>query len=164
MPAVDVMTTRLVSVGPEDSAAEAIRRMVDANVGSAVVLEGSRLAGIFTERDVLRLAAVGTDFDATRISDVMTPSPVTIGPDDDILAASRVMGERGVRHVPVAVGDHVLGIVGIRDVVRVLLERAYQRHDDDAHATARDLLRRDDPPPLPAASASDGVPSASMQT
>ena len=163
MPAVDVMTTRLVSVGPDDTAAEAIRRMVDANVGSAVVLEGSRLIGIFTERDVLRLAATGTDFDATRIDDVMTASPVTIGPDDDVLDASRVMGERGVRHVPVAIGDHVLGIVGIRDVVRVLLERAYQRHDDDAHATARHLLRRSDAP-ISAAAASGGAPGASAQT
>jgi CBS domain-containing protein len=146
MPVMDVMTTRLVSVAPDDTAADAIRRMVDANVGSVVVLEGSSLAGIFTERDVLRLAAVGTDFAATRIGDVMTASPVTIGPDDDVLAASNVMGQRGVRHVPVAVGDQVLGIVGIRDVVRVLLERAYQRHDDDAHATARDLLRTSEVP------------------
>jgi CBS domain-containing protein len=146
MPVMDVMTTRLVSVAPDDTAADAIRRMVDANVGSVVVLEGSSLAGIFTERDVLRLAAVGTDFAATRIGDVMTASPVTIGPDDDVLAASNVMGQHGVRHVPVAVGDQVLGIVGIRDVVRVLLERAYQRHDDDAHATARDLLRTSEVP------------------
>jgi CBS domain-containing protein len=140
MSVVDVMTTRLVSVGPDDSAAEAIRRMVAANVGSAVVLDESRLVGIFTERDVLRLAADGTDFTLTRIGDVMTPSPRTIGPDDDVLAASQVMAEQRVRHVPVAVGQQVLGMVGIRDVVRVLLERAYQRHDDDAHATARDLL------------------------
>jgi CBS domain-containing protein len=144
MPVVDVMTTRLVSVSPDDSAAEAIRRMVEANVGSAVVLDGSRLAGIFTERDVLRLAGAGTEFAATRVGDVMTPAPVTIAPDDDILAASDVMSRHGVRHVPVAVGDHVLGIVGIRDVVRVLLERAYRSHDDDAHATARDLLRSGD--------------------
>jgi CBS domain-containing protein len=140
MPVVDVMTTRLVSVGPNDSAAEAIQRMVASNVGSAVVLDESRLVGIFTERDVLRLAADGTDFTLTRIGDVMTPSPRTIGPDDDVLAASQVMAEHRVRHVPVAVGQQVLGMVGIRDVVRVLLERAYQRHDDDAHATARDLL------------------------
>jgi CBS domain-containing protein len=146
MPVVDVMTTRLVTVSPKDSAAEAIRRMVEANVGSAVVLESSRLAGIFTERDVLRLAGAGTDFTATRVGDVMTPAPVTIAPDDDILAASDVMGRHGVRHVPVAVGDHVLGIVGIRDVVRVLLERAYRSHDDGAHATARDLLRSGDVP------------------
>jgi CBS domain-containing protein len=140
MPVVDVMTTRLVSVSPEDSAAEAIRRMVAASVGSVVVLDGSRLVGIFTERDVLRLAGDGTDFAATRLADVMTTSPRTIGPDDDILAASQVMAEQRVRHVPVAVGDHVLGVVGIRDVVRVLLERAYER-DGDAHQTARDLLR-----------------------
>jgi CBS domain-containing protein len=146
MPVVDVMTTRLVSVEPEDSAAEAIRRMVDAKVGSAVVLEGSRLVGIFTERDVLRLAGDGTDFDATRVAEVMTAAPVTIAPDDDILAASDVMCRHGVRHVPVAVGEQALGVVGIRDVVRVLLERAYRSHDDDAHATARDLLRSGEVP------------------
>jgi CBS domain-containing protein len=140
MPVVDVMTTRLVSVSPEDSAAEAIKRMVAADVGSVVVLDGSRLVGIFTERDVLRLAADGTDFASTRLADVMTASPRTIGPDDDILAASQVMAEQRVRHVPVAVGDHVLGVVGIRDVVRVLLERTYER-DGDARQTARDLLR-----------------------
>ena len=146
MPVVDVMTTRLVSVAPEDSAAEAIRRMVEANVGSAVVLDGSRLAGIFTERDVLRLAADGTDFDATRVGDVMTAAPVTIAPDDDILAASDAMARHGVRHIPVAVGEQVLGIVGIRDVVRVLLERAYRSQDEGAHATARDLLRSGEVP------------------
>ena len=144
MPIVDVMTTRLVSAAPDETAAEAIRRMVDANVGSAVVLDGSRLVGIFTERDVLRLAATGTDFTAVRVADVMTPSPVTVGPDDDILAASQVMAQRGVRHVPVAVGEQVLGVIGIRDVVRVLLERAYSRHDDDARGAARDLLRSGD--------------------
>jgi CBS domain-containing protein len=141
MPVVDVMTTRLVSVSPDDSAAEAIRRMVLASVGSVVVIDGSKLVGIFTERDVLRLAADSTDFAGTRVADVMTRSPKTIGPDDDIVEASHVMAEQRVRHVPVAVGDQVLGVVGIRDVVRVLLERAYQRHDQDAHATARDLLR-----------------------
>ena len=50
--------------------------------------------------------------------------------------------EPGVRHVPVVVGEHALGIVGIRDVLRVLLERAYESHDSDAHDTARDLLQR----------------------
>jgi CBS domain-containing protein len=141
MPVADVMTTRLVSVAPTDTAAEAIRRMVVASVGSVVVVDGSQLVGIFTERDVLRLAAEGTSFADARIADVMTPSPKTIGPDDDILEASHVMAEQQVRHVPVAVGGHVLGVVGIRDVVRVLLERAYRGHDGDAHATARELLR-----------------------
>jgi CBS domain-containing protein len=146
MPVADVMTTRLVSVVPDDTAAEAIRRMVVANVGSAVVLDGSRLVGIFTERDVLRLAAEGTSFGDTRVGDVMTPSPRTIGPDEDIVEASHVMAEQRVRHVPVAVGDQVLGVVGIRDVVRVLLERAYRGQDGDAHATARDLLRAEAAP------------------
>jgi CBS domain-containing protein len=150
IPVVDVMTTQLISVGPGDTAAEAIRRMVAATVGSAVVLEGSLLVGIFTERDVLRLAAEGTSFESTRVGDVMTPSPKTIGPDDDILDASRVMAELRVRHVPVAVAGQVLGVVGIRDVVRVLLERAFRGQDGTAHATARDLLGGSTPVSSPA--------------
>jgi CBS domain-containing protein len=142
----DVMSLRVLTVTPDETVQLAIARMLEENVGSVAVCEGNRLVGIFTERDVLRLAGDGTDFDATRVDEVMTAAPVTIAPEDDILAASDVMGRHGVRHVPVAVGEQVLGIVGIRDVVRVLLERAYRSHDDDAHATARDLLRSGEVP------------------
>lgn len=136
------MTTRLVSVPLEASAADAVGHMVEAGVGSVVVLDGSRLAGIFTERDVLRLAAERADLGATPVADVMTRAVVTASPDDDPVAVARLMAEHAVRHLPVTVGEQVLGIVGIREVLRVLLERAYGNHDTDARDTARHLLSR----------------------
>jgi CBS domain-containing protein len=142
MAVADVMNLKLVSVQPDETVQLAIARMLEENVGSVAVCEGSRLVGIFTERDVLRLAGEGTQFGQVRIGDVMTRSVITISPDDDIVAAAHLMGERQIRHVPVVQGENVLGIVGIRDVLRTLVERLWREHDPDARATARDLFRR----------------------
>jgi CBS domain-containing protein len=142
MAIADVMSLRVVSVRPDELVQVAIARMLEENVGSVAVCNDTELLGIFTERDVLRLAGEGAQFGEVRVGDVMTRAVVTLSPDDDILGAARVMNERKIRHVPVVQGRHVLGIVGIRDVLRTLLERVWREHDDDARATARDLLRR----------------------
>ena len=139
----DVMRTRVVTVVPDDSARLAVLRMLEESVGSVAVCEGGRLVGIFTERDVLALAGEGTDLDAVRVGDVMTTEPVTVDVDVPILDAARLMGERRIRHVPVVQGDHLLGMIGIRDVLGSLVERAWQTHDADAHDTARSLFKRD---------------------
>lgn len=138
----DVMNLRLVSVRPEETVQVAIARMCEENVGSVAVCEGSRLVGIFTERDVLRLAGQEGGLGDARVGDVMTTTLVTVNPDDDVLAAARVMGEKQIRHLPVVQDDNVLGLVGIRDVMRVLVEQLWREHDPAAHDTARDLLRR----------------------
>ena len=72
----------------------------------------------------------------------MTPRPVTVSADDDILSAARLMGERRVRHLPVVQDGQVLGVVGIRDVMGSLVERVWREHDGAARETARKLLRR----------------------
>jgi CBS domain-containing protein len=139
----DVMRTRVVSVEPGDSARLAVLRMLEEEVGSVAVCEEGRLVGIFTERDVLALAGDGTDLDGVRVGDVMTRQPVTVDVDVEILDAARLMGERRIRHVPVVQGEHLLGMIGIRDVLGSLVERAWQTHDPAAHDTARSLFRRD---------------------
>ena len=131
----DVMRTRVVTVEPGDSARLAVLRMLEEGVGSVAVCDGGRLVGIFTERDVLALAGDGTDLDAVKVGDVMTRNPVTVDADVQILDAARLMGERRIRHVPVVEGDHLLGMVGIRDVLGSLVERAWQARDTDAHDT-----------------------------
>jgi CBS domain-containing protein len=136
------MTSRLVSVSPGASVAEAVGVMVDAGVGSVVVLDGSRLAGIFTERDVLRLVAQRTDLTAIPVEDAMTRAVVTASPDDDPVAIAHLMADHRIRHLPVTLDDHAVGMVGIREIVQLLLERAYGSHDADARDTARDLLAR----------------------
>jgi CBS domain-containing protein len=120
--------------------------MLEANVGSIVVCEADGvLAGVFTERDLLRLAGEGPQFLEVRIGDVMTRRPVTVSADDDILSAARLMGERRIRHLPVVQDGQVLGVVGIRDVMGSLVERVWREHDGDARDTARQLLRRPGP-------------------
>lgn len=142
MPIVDVMNVRLVSASPDASAREAIARMVAQGVGSIAVCDGARLVGIFTERDVLRLAAEGAPLDDVRLGDVMTTSLVTVSPDTGIVDAARLMGERRIRHLPIVEGENVLGIVGIRDVLGALAERLWREHDTEAHETVHELLGR----------------------
>lgn len=137
----DVMRTRVVTVDTGDSARIAVLRMLEEGVGSVAVCDGGKLVGIFTERDVLALAGDATDLDAVRITDVMTRDPFTVAADVPVLDAARLMGERRIRHLPVVEGEHLLGMVGIRDVLGSLVERAWQAHDEDAHDTARALFR-----------------------
>ena len=136
------MTFRVVTAGPDDPVRLAIARMLEESVGSVAVCEGERLVGIFTERDVLRLAGEGSDFAEVRVGDVMTRNPVTLRPDDDVLEAARLMGDRKIRHVPVLEGENLLGMVGIREVMRTLVERLWRAQDPEAHERARELLGR----------------------
>ncbi len=138
------MSARIVSVEPNATVRGAIARMMEESVGSVAVLEGSRFAGIFTERDVLRLAAEQADFLELRVAEVMTLHPVTVTPADLLVDAARLMGEHKVRHLPVVEEDDLLGMIGIRDVLRTLVERGWSEHDADARETARGLLRRSD--------------------
>jgi CBS domain-containing protein len=142
VPIVDVMSTRLVQVEPGATARDAARRMTEEGVGSVAVCEGARLVGIFTERDLLRLTAAGADLDATAVGDEMTRALVTVSAADDIVAAARLMGERGIRHLPVVEGDNLLGVVGIRDVLGALAERLWRSRDEDARETVHELLAR----------------------
>ncbi|MGB2874448.1 MAG: CBS domain-containing protein [Gaiellaceae bacterium] len=146
MAVADVMAFRVVTVSPEDPVRLAIARMLEENVGSVAVCEGERLVGIFTERDVLRLAGEGPNFADVEVGDVMTRQLVTLSPDDDILDAARLMSERKIRHVPVLQGENLLGMIGIREVVRVLVERLWQTHDPEARERARELLSRTSAP------------------
>ncbi len=142
MAIADVMSLRVVKVSPEDPVRLAIARMLEENIGSVAVSEGERLVGIFTERDVLRLAGEGPDFAEVKVGDVMTRNPVTISPDDEILAAAQLMSERRIRHLPIVQGENLLGIVGIREVMRTLVERLWRTQDPEARERARELLSR----------------------
>jgi CBS domain-containing protein len=138
------MPVRVVTVRPDETVQVAIARMLEDNVGSVAVCEGARLVGIFTERDVLRLAGAGQgpQFGELKVGHVMTTRVVTVAPDDDVLAVARLMRERKIRHLPVIQGENLLGIVGIRDVVGTLVERLWRTQDDEARDTVRELMSR----------------------
>src|SRR3989304_10623687 len=95
-----VMGADVPSVEPDGTVREAIARMMADGVGAVAVCEGPRLVGIFTERDVLRLAAERADFRELRVAEVMTPRPVTATPDVLIVDAARRIGEPRARHRP----------------------------------------------------------------
>ncbi len=135
------MRTRVVTVNTDDSARIAVLRMLEEGVGSVAVCDSGRLVGIFTERDVLSLAGDGTDLEAVKIGDVMTREPLTVDVGVPVLDAARLMGERKIRHLPVVEGDHLLGMVGIRDILGSLVERLWQSKDPAAHDTARSLFK-----------------------
>jgi CBS domain-containing protein len=138
----DVMRTRVVTVESSDSARLAVLRMLEEGVGSVAVCDGGTLVGIFTERDVLRLAGDGAAFDTLIVREVMTRSLVTVSADADVVSAAELVGERKIRHLPVVEGENLLGVVGIRDVLRVLVERAWATHDPEARERAHALLQR----------------------
>ncbi|MHB8641543.1 MAG: CBS domain-containing protein [Gaiellaceae bacterium] len=141
VPVGDVMTVRIVSVAPHALVQEAITRMLEEGVGAVAVCDGLRLVGIFTERDVLRIAGEGPLFNELAVETVMTPRPLTISPEDDILAAAQLMADKRIRHLPVTQGEFLVGMVGIRDLMGRLVEEAL-RQDLRATETARSLLAR----------------------
>jgi CBS domain-containing protein len=102
------------------------RRMVDRNVGAVLVLEDGRLAGIMTERDVMRAVARGLRDDVV-VGECMTADPDTIAPDDTVEHAAVLMIHGGYRHLPVVDGDDVVGVLSIRDLVQVVVEDSAPR-------------------------------------
>jgi len=106
---------------------EAARLMRDRNVGAVMVMEGTQLAGVFTERDALfRVLAAGRDPAATPVSAVMTKGPQTIHPDKPFVEALRMMLEGGFRNVPVVENGEVLGMVSVRDALDLEVYEARQ--------------------------------------
>jgi CBS domain-containing protein len=115
------MSSDLLSVEADLSIVEVAQRMVDRNVGAALVRDDGRLTGILTERDLLRAVACGLQQDG-RVADCMTAHPETIGPDDTTNHAVVLMLHGGFRHLPVVQGDDLLGVISIRDLVPLVLE------------------------------------------
>ena len=112
---------------------EASKYMAERHIGAILLGEGGRLIGIFTERDVLtRVVAKGLDPDSTTVGQVMTKDPDTVGPDEEAMAALDRMREKGYRHLPIADGGRVVGIISIRDLyaaVKQELESDLKQHE-----------------------------------
>ena len=120
------MSRDLLTVDPGDTLTEVAKRMVAKDVGAVLVYEGGRLRGILTERDVLRAVAQGIDA-GTTVADWMTRDPETLDPDESTEHAAVLMIHGGFRHLPVTDGDDVVGMLSIRDLMRVVLEDAVPR-------------------------------------
>jgi CBS domain-containing protein len=114
----------VLKIDADATVLEAVRRMVEANVGSLLVTEGGRIAGIVTERDYLRRAALADRADdETPVRDIMTSPLVVATPETPIDECMALMTERRIRHVPVVDGGDVVGLVSIGDLVKFKSER-----------------------------------------
>jgi len=123
----DLMTTRVVVTSPDDPVADAAAAMVQRKVGSALIMQGRFLAGIMTERDVLRAAASGSDLTTSPVSAWMTKDPESASPDTSVEQAAQLMLLHGFRHLPVVEGRVVLGVVSLRDLAAARISRPISR-------------------------------------
>ena len=121
------MHARMVSTSPDSPVAEAAAAMVREGVGSAVVMQGPFLAGILTERDVLKAAASGADLTTVPVSAWMTRDPQSAAPGTPAEEAAQIMLLNGFRHLPVMEGRHVHGVVSLRDLFSGRISRPPQQ-------------------------------------
>jgi CBS domain-containing protein len=123
----DVMATRVVTTSPDNPVADAAAAMVRHKVGSALIMQSRILAGILTERDVLRAAASGSDLMHSPVSAWMTKDPEQASPDTTIEDALQIMLLHGFRHLPVLEDREVRGVVSLRDLAAARITRHASR-------------------------------------
>lgn len=116
----DIMTSAAVVDSADDSLAKAAAKMREQQTGSLLIMDGDRLLGIFTERDLLKSVALGQDPNETRLKDTMTTDVVTVSPTTKLKEAAVLMGTKWIRHLPVVEGDKVVGVISQRDLAGVL--------------------------------------------
>jgi CBS domain-containing protein len=120
----DLMTKQPTTVKPDATLGEVAILMKQEDCGSIPVVEGGRLVGIVTDRDiVVRGVATGKDAKTQRVSEIMSADPVAIGPDDDISAAEKIMGDRQIRRLPVVDDGKLVGILVTAQLARAGSER-----------------------------------------
>jgi CBS domain-containing protein len=120
------MSQDLLTVDPGVTLEEVAKQMVAKDVGAVLVFDGDGLAGILTERDVLRGVADGIGAD-TLVGDRMTQNPETLDADDTTDHAAMLMIHGGFRHLPVVQDGQVVGMLSIRDLMRIVLEDTVPR-------------------------------------
>lgn len=108
----------VIAVDGDTPVAEAIRKMVDRNIGALIIMEEGNPKGMFTERDVLKCWVKGRDFAASPVKEAMSRDLVVAEVGDDLEYAMSIMTQRGVRHLPVLDGGRLVSVLSIRDVVK----------------------------------------------
>jgi CBS domain-containing protein len=117
-----VKGSALYTVAPHARLAEALDSMVENDIGSLVVMDHGRLAGMLTFREVLRALRGGVSAADTQVADVMVAEPAVVGPDMEVDDLRRLMLDTKVRYVPVMDGSTLAGVLSFHDVARAVLE------------------------------------------
>ena len=115
---LDSKGANVVTARPDTSLTEAVRLLVEANIGAVVVVDDSGPVGIFSERDLLRYVAAGDpDFDRAQVAEFMTRKLITAAPTQGVSDAMELMKEHRIRHLPIIADGEMVGIVSVRDVI-----------------------------------------------
>lgn len=115
----DVMSSPVVTCSSSETIAEASTRMSEANVGSVVILDDKRPIGILTERDLIRFGASGAPSDGSKVSEWMTEDADVVASDMNVQVAYDSLHERGYRHFPVVDEGELVGLVSLRDMMKI---------------------------------------------
>ncbi len=117
----DLDLTPPLTATADETVETVVRRMREARHGSVQILDGERLTGVFSERDVLaRVLRRGLDPGATTVGEVMTPKPTTLGVDSPPAHAIHRMVSQGFRHLPITRGGQLVGSISVRNLLRYL--------------------------------------------
>jgi CBS domain-containing protein len=114
----ELMTTPVVTVAPNATVAQALRGMIDHDIGAVVVADGDAAVGVFTERDLTRAILDDGELLGRSVEDVMSSPVVTATPDEEVVFIFRRMSERHIRRLPVVEDGRLIGIVTERDLLR----------------------------------------------
>lgn len=118
----------IYAVTPEQTVLSALELMAEKNIGAVLVMQGDRLAGIFSERDYARKGILqDRKAGETAIHDVMTTQVITVAPDDNIDTCLRLMSEKKFRHLPVLKNGEVVGVLSIGDLVNAIIREQQNR-------------------------------------
>jgi CBS domain-containing protein len=126
----DIMHTDVKTADAEDTFADVAKTMRTNGISSVVVLEGKKLSGIVTERDIVNLVAAGGDPHSVKVVHGMTRRDlITVGSKTDITEAAELMVDRNIRHLPVVDRTRVVGLVSIRDLTKWAAEELAGGHE-----------------------------------
>lgn len=113
----EIMTTELVTCDPNETIAQAARKMQANNIGSCPVVENDKLVGMLTDRDITtRAVAKGFDVNAKKVGDIMTGDPITGDPSLSLEEACEMMSESQIRRLPIVDQNRLVGIVALADL------------------------------------------------
>ena len=114
---------QIFSIGPDGLVADAVKQMVAQDIGSLVVMDGGRMTGMLTFREVLQgLDAQGGNLAGMRVKSVMVANPICGSPGDSIDHLREVMTQNHVRYLPVCEGDRLLGVISFHDVAKSVIK------------------------------------------
>ena len=126
----EIMHTDVKTAGADDTFADVAKVMRTNGISSVVVLDGAKLAGIVTERDIVNLVAAGGDPHAVKVAHGMTRRDIeTVAPRTDIAQAADHMATRNIRHLPVVDKGKLVGMISIRDLTRWAAEELSGGHE-----------------------------------